>query len=335
MRRLAAVIIALSMVSAMMAQTLPQKKKRAVYGIDSYVSPSALDYSGVARQITAGATSKYDMAKALYLWLCENIEFDRTAQLRTADDCWKHRRAVCQGYCELFYRMGETVGLKSHLVFGKCKHGGAGAALIEHTWLSVETERGDILIDPTWGAGSLVNGRFVRMAEPMIWFDANPYWLIFTHMPKSRKHQHLDDVISEEKFMQLPYMTPLTECFGVKAHEALQMSLEGKEPFPIIPVLNAPYLRKIMLEEVPDVQHLQCGETYTFTIRKLQPELKLCIENEGSIFAEPQWTQNEDGSYSISVTPTNEGRLHVVVSMVSNFIPLNKVILEYEVLPGR
>ena len=209
-------------------QTLPAAKKMAVYGVDFYVSKSVYNYKAKAKEITLGATGKYEKTKALYLWLCENISYDTSNTYRTADECWDHRRAVCQGYCELFYRMAETVGVKSRLVFGKCKDGVHGTDLEEHTWLSVKTERGTILLDPTWGAGQMVQGRFFRMSDPLLWFDIDPYWMIFTHYPDSKRNQHLDKPITLEQFTALPYMTPLTAP-DVSPREVFETMMTGEK----------------------------------------------------------------------------------------------------------
>ena len=208
------------------SQSLPAARKRAVYGIDFFVSRSVYDYKVVAKDITSGTEGKYEKAEALYLWICENISYDATNRYRTADECWNHRSAVCQGYCELFYRMAETVGVKSRLVFGKCKFN--DTVLEEHTWLSVRTERGTILLDPTWGAGQMVQGRFYRMSDPLLWFDIDPYWMIFTHYPDSKRNQHLDKPISLEQFTALPYMTPLTDP-DISPREVFETIMKGEE----------------------------------------------------------------------------------------------------------
>lgn len=235
MKRILAILllVGLAMSGAAQWSSLPSAKKRAVFGSDYYVAPSQYDYSGVARRIVGDATTSYDKAQRIYLWLCGNVTFDRSRQIRTADETWQHRAAVCQGYCELFYRLGETVGVKTRLVYGKCRRPGSSDSnghLQEHVWLSVATEKGDILIDPTWGAGFYRAGNFVRQTVPLRWFDVDPSWFVFTHLPDNSRRQHLDDPVSAADFLRLPFVEPPVpyEEAG-DAHETLLRALKGAD----------------------------------------------------------------------------------------------------------
>lgn len=207
-------------------------RKRAVYGVGYYVSRSDYDYSSTAHEIVAGAATRYDKAQRIYLWLCRNITYDRTGQIRTADETFRRRTAVCQGYCELFYRLGECVGLKSRLVYGKCRR--PNGSFQEHVWLLVTTEKGDILLDPTWGAGYYRGDRFVRQQEPLKWFDVDPAWFVFTHLPKSDSRQNLYPPVTQEQFAQLRFVTPPSATDeGVNAHDSLTHALAAFRPLPL------------------------------------------------------------------------------------------------------
>ena len=194
------------LIASCLAQPLPTARKRAVYGKGYYIAPSRYDYSEVAKEVTKDTSSAYEQAKALYLWICENISYDTQTDIRTADLCWDKRRAVCQGYCELFYRMAETLGLKTQLVYGRSRN--SLDSHENHSWLSVRTEKGDILLDPTWGAGSVIFGEFKRNSTPLVWFDPAPELFIHTHFPENKKHQHLKNTVKPEAFDTLKYVRP-------------------------------------------------------------------------------------------------------------------------------
>lgn len=205
--------------------SLPPAKKRAAYGVDYYVSPSAYDYSGVARSIVGDAETRYDKAQRIYLWICDHVTYDRRGNIRTADEAWRTRTAVCQGYCELFYRLGETVGLKTRLVYGKCRRP-MTSILQDHVWLSVATEHGDILVDPTWGAGFYRGENFVHQSEPLRWFDVDPSWFIFSHLPKNEMRQHLNPAVTAEQFARLTFLVPPVNADSTRdAHKELQRAL--------------------------------------------------------------------------------------------------------------
>lgn len=326
-------LIVLSLTSNVMAQgdALPSKRQKDVYSDGFYVSASAYDYAPIARQIVGDATSQYDKARLIYLWLCENISFDNQLELRTADRCWDARKAVCQGYCELFYRMASTVGVKSKLVNGSAKRPHQNEEDERHVWLSVSTENGDILMDPTWGAGSFINGHFVRLADPLLWFDVNPFWFVFTHYPQKPKHQHLRTEITQQQFASLPYTTPLAERLVLTARQALEKVMDGGDAYPVLPARNLDFLYKVVLHHVPQTLHLKAGMAYKFQIEKLQADLSLLVENGSDIYDETKWTQHGN-TCSIHITPLQKGRFRVfVVVQNKNFIPIKKPVLEYVV----
>ncbi|MBQ8243153.1 MAG: transglutaminase domain-containing protein, partial [Bacteroidaceae bacterium] len=77
------------------------------------ISDTRYDFSDVALQITDGAHTPTEVARKIYQWICEHIAYDTDYLYYTADECWENKRAVCQGYCELYYYMGKAVGLET------------------------------------------------------------------------------------------------------------------------------------------------------------------------------------------------------------------------------
>lgn len=309
--------------------TLPTKRQKDFYSDGFYVSASGYDYAAIARQIVGDATKQYDKARLIYLWLCENISFDPKLELRTADRCWDARKAVCQGYCELFYRMAEAVGVKAKLVNGNAKRPRHGEEDERHVWLSVATENGEILMDPTWGAGSYINGHFVRLADPLLWFDVDPYWFVFTHYPQKKKHQHLRPEITPEQFATLPYTTPLASRLVLTPRQALDKVLNGGDAYPILPAHNLDFLLKVVLHHVPQTLHLKAGTAYKFQIEKLEANLSLLVENGNDTYDETKWTQHGN-TCSIHISPRQKGRFRLfVVHMRGGIIPIKKPVLEY------
>ncbi len=305
-------------------------KKKAVYGSGFYVSPTKYNYTQRTRQITEGARTDYEKARAIYLWLCANVDFDPTGNIRTADECWERRKAVCQGYCELFFRMAETVGLKVKLINGNGKNSTHPDELERHVWLIASTERGEVLMDPTWGAGLFVNGKFVRHPEPLIWFDTDPRWFILSHMPQKRSAQLLKRMVREEEFLQMPYANPLLARLGLTPQEAFQRALAGGEEFPHLPIANLEFLQKVRLKGVPQVRTLKVGDSYSFVIEKADANCSVSIDNEGCQFADEVW--NKVGqTCSLCMTPSKAGKLKLMVTNNHPFVPTTKVVVEYDV----
>lgn len=362
------VLTAFAIAAVAQEYSLPSKKKRAVYGTDFYVSPSRYDYTPAASDITADANTDYERAEDLYDWICNHIMYDPSASIRTADECWEKRMGVCQGYCELYYRMAQSIGLKCRLIFGKSKSPepprrpkeislsaltGTGTAgdvassflqesnpstasrIVEHTWLVVETERGTVLMDPTWGAGTWMRGQFLRLQDSSVWFDVDPCWMIFTHFPSKSKRQYISNPLSEEEFLSLPYTTPMVEMLGVTADYALEELLSGGVPYPTIPAMNALYASWLDLKGIPSERILYTDKTYTFKITKDDTEgMTLSLSNEGDVYKEEKWTREGD-TFTIEVKPRRTGSLRILLNDEGDGkVPVHKVIVEYQVKSG-
>lgn len=327
MKRLALLLLSAMLGTGVQAQDdLPKARRRAVYGNGYYISASELDYKGVAQQSTKGARTKYDKAKALYLWICGHISYDTRTNIRTADECWRQRRAVCQGYCELYYRMAETVGLDVDVIYGRCRN--ASDSGEEHGWVSIKTEKGEILADPTWGAGAVVNGEFRHQSDPLLWFDVNPEWFIFTHLPQNRKHQHLERKITEEEYESLSYVTPLVQKLGLTPSEVMKVMKDGAGPLPITPTLSARQLKSIELRRFPKTFALERGTSHVFEIDKLEKGCKVALKYGGHVYEEKEWKKSGE-RLSISITTKQKGPLQLLVSTSTGFVQLQVPVLEY------
>lgn len=307
---------------------LPHAKKKAVPSSDFFVSASEYDFTPIALEAIKDATSKYDKAKGIFLWICRNIKYDTQTDIRTSDECWRQRRGVCQGYCELYYRMAEAVGLKASLVYGMSRNAQGGAE--EHAWLSVETEKGDILLDPTWGAGSVVNGEFRHLPTPLTWFDVDPLWLIFTHMPKKAKYQHLSKKVSEEQYASLCYASPLLERVGLTSSSAMQLAQDECKAFPFLQAFYARALDRLRFVDVPQSGRLKAGTSYKFVMQKLDDNFELYFKNADDVFKEEK-CERSDSTITFTLTPSHAGKLELVFTALRGYVRLNNTLVEYAV----
>ncbi len=197
---------------------------------ETYISETRYDWSGLANSITSASKPDYEKARDIYDWLTRNISYDTTYSIHTADETYEQKRGVCQGYCEMFYRLGEAVGLKSDIIFGKSKDRDGKIGDIGHAWLFVYTDgNSGILVDPTWGAGAVSDGRFIRNTNDT-WFHASPQWMIYTHYPDDPQYQLLPQQVSFDTFRTLPHFTPAMANYGYNATETLSAVLSGNAP---------------------------------------------------------------------------------------------------------
>ena len=157
---------------------------------------------------------KMEQARNIYQWICRNIAYDTSHRISTADKCLDTKRGICQAYCELFYRIGEPLGLKTTIISGRSKDYKGNIERAKHAWLYVEVDDRSILIDPTWGAGSIKDGVFVHSENDMSWFDIDPNWLIFTHYPDDVSYQLTNTSIDWKTFVKLPPLYPSSTAYG-------------------------------------------------------------------------------------------------------------------------
>jgi Transglutaminase-like superfamily len=103
-------------------------------------------------------------AKDIYNWITENIAYD-TKQLQkgnknyTPEQTIEKRKAVCYGYSQLFYEMCQDINIESYIINGYCKGfgyvNGEHFTKSNHSWNIIYADSSWIIIDATWGSGSL------------------------------------------------------------------------------------------------------------------------------------------------------------------------------------
>lgn len=102
-------------------------------------------------------SSDYEKVKAIYDYLCENVTYDtegliyNNKVIYTAYSALVRKRAVCQGYASLFYRLALELGVDARLIAGT----GAGGP---HGWNIVKLGNYYYNLDATWDAEEFQNG---------------------------------------------------------------------------------------------------------------------------------------------------------------------------------
>jgi hypothetical protein len=150
------------------------------------------DLGWLAQSLTSPFPSLTDKARAIFVWLHHNIDynthalFTNTVKGSTAASTLSTGLAVCEGYAVLFTALALKAGLESVVVGGHGKGLGfeavtPGASLPAedasgHAWNAVKIDNGHWkLIDPCWGAGH-VNGwgnPYERSFHPIQFIGSN------------------------------------------------------------------------------------------------------------------------------------------------------------------
>lgn len=256
------------------------------------VHPTRYNWINVATTITEGCTNDYERVEAIYKWICANISYDTSMSIYHADECWDNKRGVCQAYSELFYYIAQALNIRVDIITGHSKDilGNSGG----HAWIYAETNKerhAGVLIDPTWGAGSVKNGVFERSDNDMSWFHVSPYLMVCTHFPEDASYQLLDTPISREQFYRLPPLYPELETLGLDAQKIFEHCKRNPDKFPLYYSNdgNPPFY----IEDIPLLRTLRPGHTYRFSIRKRDTEF--------TIICDGKWIHSKDWQYNNGV----------------------------------
>ncbi|KLT70059.1 transglutaminase domain-containing protein [Flavobacterium sp. ABG] len=189
--------------------------------IDSIVLkyPNFGNTTKLAERIKIDFTSEHDKARAIYSWIALNLEYDletflnppdkksfsakedadwaKKKQLNdasTTQKAFRSRKAVCEGFANLYAHLAALTGLKCQVVTGDSKVDlpdiGRRNYLSNHAWNTVQVDGKWILIDVTWGQGSYDFKRkvLVRKFTP-IYFDMEPKYFNAKHYPEAAMYK--------------------------------------------------------------------------------------------------------------------------------------------------
>lgn len=195
--------------------------------------------SELAAHLTAHLGSDAQKARAIYRWITANVDYDIAAlaqgDLRTQQPqvVLRTGRAVCHGYALLFNALAAEAGLESRLIRGFSKGvgdlaGGRPAVKPDHAWNAVLVDGQWRLVDATWGAGYLSDGRFVRRFSEH-YFLTSPAQFVYDHFPEDSKWQLLDKPLSRQQYESLVALRPAFFDSGLQvvSHPAARIQVAG------------------------------------------------------------------------------------------------------------
>lgn len=191
--------------------------------------------------LTAPGRDKITKARAIFIWITENIRYDWKAfnkeeelkfpECKTGQDCdevmykWEtkyltgilhKKKALCEGYARLFTRMCDIAGLEAATISGYTKTklyqiGNAGQ--VNHTWNALWLDTTWYLLDPTWAAGYTTEDENTGALNGFV-KKYNDYYFLTPFEEFSRNHfpQYTRWVLrpgyTKEKFAANPYYDP-------------------------------------------------------------------------------------------------------------------------------
>lgn len=169
----------------------------------------------LAQYLSKPAKSDFEKVRSFFVWMSSNITYDvelfrryrpGTSMNITAEDILKQKKAVCQGYADLFIALCEEEGIVSKMIPGYSKGFGnrnrTDFSTADHAWNAVMLDGKWYLLDATWGAGGL-NEKMQYVAQfNEQFFLSDPKVFIQDHMPLYPMWQLLDCPVSMKAFMK-------------------------------------------------------------------------------------------------------------------------------------
>lgn len=173
--------------------------------------PSNLTTStdSIAKYINTHFKTENDKIRAVFYWTSSNISYDvknmfavnfeETQQDRITKTL-KTKKGICGDYSAIFNEIATLVGVKSVVISGYTKQNGKIDNLA-HAWCAAKIDNKWSIFDPTWGSGSLTNGKFVKKINEY-YFKVEPAKIISSHIPFDYLWQFLNYPITNAEFYE-------------------------------------------------------------------------------------------------------------------------------------
>lgn len=179
--------------------------------------------SPVVSKIIGEIDYQQDTLLAVFDWITDNIKYDvaKLKELKKGvsfyqkgnfknrqdyersliENTAKRKKGICQDYTFLFNAIIKELGYDAHIITGVTKRKGRKEiSEVGHTWMAVKVDQQWKLIDPTWGAGQVKDGRTFVKKYGAQWYDTHPTEMIKTHYPHDPMWQLLSNPLSLYEF---------------------------------------------------------------------------------------------------------------------------------------
>ena len=179
----------------------------------------------IINYLKKATTEKRKLIEIIYYWMADNIVYDIERYLNENYESTNElsilesRKAVCQGYSDLFKTLCEKANIECVVISGFAKGFGYNRLKQEapkHAWNAVKLNGEWKLIDTTWGSGEgkVINDSLVY--EPNLnlgYLFSKSEGFIIQHYPEDPKWQLLDNPISIDEFYSKEMDAKINEIY--------------------------------------------------------------------------------------------------------------------------
>jgi hypothetical protein len=188
--------------------------------IDSkFTNMSSSDQSSIdnlVNFISKNASNDMDKVRLIHKWITNNISYDANCFFNnscgsmSAESVFVSKKAVCQGYANLFKLLADKLSIKSYIVSGYANgYGGIDLSKTNHAWNSVKIDGQWYLIDTTWSAGYINDQKQFTKSPSDAYFLTPPNQFITDHLPEDDKWQLLSQKVDKNTYQNFPDIQPL------------------------------------------------------------------------------------------------------------------------------
>lgn len=186
----------------------PQKYADIDARIMKIPKTSTYSVNDIAAYVKANFKTDEEKARAVFYWIAQTISYDvenmnknklYDSEQQIVDEVLNNRKGVCAHYATLFSQICNEAGVKAFVVNGFTRSDGIVAKL-SHAWNVAFINSKWCFFDPTWGAGGVMNGRFVRKLNNL-YFNTKPEDMIISHYPFDPMWQLLQYPVNNVDFI--------------------------------------------------------------------------------------------------------------------------------------
>lgn len=190
-------------------------------------------------------------AKAIHDWIATHVSYD-TETLKaqaptTAQDepaqVFARRVATSAGYAQLMTRLGTLAGLEVVTIMGFARDLRGELVPAGHAWNAVKLKARWQLMDVTWDAGVLKEGKYMTQYRTEYLFTPAEVFGM-EHLPDDPQWQLVAKALSKEEFLGQPLLRPSffasglelisPKQSGVKAQSALMLTISNPKGVALI-----------------------------------------------------------------------------------------------------
>lgn len=229
----------------------------------------------LAAYLTQHLRTEPEKLRSIYRWMADRIEYDVEAYLsgKVSDtgstDVLTQRKSVCEGFASLFEDLSRESGLNVKSIAGYAKgYSTARGQRFEkpnHMWTAVQINGEWRMLDATWGAGYVANGKYVKVLSEAF-FLVPPEQFVFSHLPVEENWQlQRTPRISQAEFEDLPPVQPNFFNNAISPLEAWETARSPEFQGTFVQTFDLPY-QLAMVRKAPLTYHLKLDRPYQFAI---------------------------------------------------------------------